>query len=241
MSTASRRPAAGLSLARLVLSPCLLLQGRQVRRHALRLPEPSGERQGTLGVGPRLNFLVLGDSAAAGVGVEHQSQALAGLLAERLGASYSGSWKLLARTGHRIADVRRDVAAAPVEAFALVILAVGVNDATGGTEPARWRAHLLALLTEIGEKFGPRDVIVCAVPPMHQFPALPQPLRWYLGRRARMLNRVTVDAVAGRAGCRFLAMGVPLTERYMARDGFHPGAPGYAYWAERVVETMAAP
>jgi hypothetical protein len=42
--------------------------------------------------------------------------------------------------------------------------------------------------------------VLSGLPPMHRFPALPQPLRWYVGSRARDFNRVLAElAGAGRA------------------------------------------
>ncbi len=57
------------ALVTAALAPLLLWQGRHVRRVTPRLPEAAGPRAGTTGHGPPLRLLVLGDSAAAGVGV----------------------------------------------------------------------------------------------------------------------------------------------------------------------------
>ena len=62
-------------LAAIGLAPLLILQGLYVRRVTPKLPEPLGKRSGVHGTGPRLRLLILGDSAAAGVGVSTQSQA----------------------------------------------------------------------------------------------------------------------------------------------------------------------
>ncbi|KAB0649370.1 SGNH/GDSL hydrolase family protein, partial [Burkholderia diffusa] len=59
----------GYPLATAALGPLLLMQGRRVRRVTPRLAEAAGPRDGTAGDGPPLRVLVLGDSAAAGVGV----------------------------------------------------------------------------------------------------------------------------------------------------------------------------
>jgi len=84
------------SLSRIVLGPLLLAQGLYVRRFTPRLPEPQGPRAGSCGQGPSLRLLVVGDSAAAGVGVSHQDDALAGQLATCLARDFSLSWQLLA-------------------------------------------------------------------------------------------------------------------------------------------------
>ena len=71
-------------LPALALSPLLLAQGVYVRRVTPRLPEAPGSRSGVAGGGPSLKLLILGDSAAAGVGAASQDEALAGQLAVAL-------------------------------------------------------------------------------------------------------------------------------------------------------------
>ena len=70
----------GYKLAAIGLAPVIIAQGLYVRRVTPRLPEPEGERSGVNGAGPPLSLLILGDSAAAGVGVATQDQALSGQL-----------------------------------------------------------------------------------------------------------------------------------------------------------------
>ncbi len=68
-----------LTAAKLALAPVLIVQGRRVRRLALRLPEAAGARAAVAGSGARpLRLLIVGDSATAGVGVARQRDALAG-------------------------------------------------------------------------------------------------------------------------------------------------------------------
>jgi len=66
---------------------------------------------------------------------------------------------------------------------------------------------------------------------MHGFPALPQPLRWYLGLRARRLNQALRRWVEQSERCEFVPIDFPLRMELMASDGFHPGADAYSMWA----------
>ena len=83
----------------LLLSPLLLGQAIRLRKIALQLPEASGPRTGSLGNGPPLRFLIIGDSSAAGVGAQTQDEALAGQLVAALGAHHTVHWQLIAATG----------------------------------------------------------------------------------------------------------------------------------------------
>ena len=76
-----------MSLAlKLALAPLLVAQAVRTRKRAPVLPEPAGPRQGCVGQGDgvELRLLIAGDSSAAGVGVAHQDQALAGHLSRAL-------------------------------------------------------------------------------------------------------------------------------------------------------------
>lgn len=220
------------TLIKLALAPLLLLQGVYVRRVTPRLPEPAGERSGVAGTGPHLRVLVLGDSAAAGVGVSHQAQALTGLLVANLARDYRVSWKLLAQSGYGITEVLALVDRTATEPYDAVLVSVGVNDVTGGLSAGQWRVAMGRLLDALLWKFGARHVLLAPVPPMHAFPALPQPLRWYLGRRARLFNVQLAQLAGERVDCVLQGGDFPLQADAMAADGFHPGANTYSIWAD---------
>ena len=92
-------------LPTLVLSPLLFVQGVHVRRVTPRLPESPGSRSGASGSGPSLNLLILGDSAAAGVGASSQATALAGGLVDELMPDFKVSWQLHAESGFTTRDL----------------------------------------------------------------------------------------------------------------------------------------
>ena len=59
---------------KLILAPVLIYQGKQVSKDTPRLPEAPGLRKGIHGNGEKqIRLLILGDSAAAGVGVDEQT------------------------------------------------------------------------------------------------------------------------------------------------------------------------
>jgi len=225
-------------LATLALAPLLWWQGRRVRREALRLPEAAGPRAGVAGQGRPLRLLLLGDSSAAGVGVADQSDALAGRLVELLGADHRVHWRLEAATGDRLEDVLRRAQELPPEAFDAVVVAVGVNDATGRTSTAAWRRGLRRLLAILDARCGQPLVLVCAIPPMQAFPALPRPLAGWLGLAAARLNGATRAELAGASRACLVPFEFEPDPRWMCEDGFHPSAAGYRRWAEAVAATL---
>ncbi len=225
-------------LATAALGPLLLLQGLHVRRVTPRLPEPLGPRSGRAGEGAPLRLLVAGDSAAAGVGANSQDEALAGRLVAELSGRRSLEWRLEARTGYKTADARAHLAALPEDRFDVVVLSLGVNDVTGGTGRTRWLARLAALTDLVQTRFAPRALLFTALPPMHLFPALPQPLRWYLGARARDFNAALAEWIPRQPGCHLVDPDFEPDLAHIASDGFHPGPGAYAAWATRVANDI---
>ncbi len=226
-------------IATLALAPILLAQGRHVRRTVPELPEPRGQRSGVAGSGPLLRLLVVGDSAAAGVGAQTQDEALSGRLAVALAPTFRLHWKLLAFTGATTADMLDRLRREAATRYDVVVTSLGVNDVTGRHSLATWRRQQEQLVELLATRFGARRILLSGLPPMHRFPALPQPLRWYIGSRARDFDRVLAEVATSRPGCEFLALGHEMMDiSAMASDGFHPGPPIYALWAREAARRI---
>ncbi len=159
-----------------------------------------------------------------------QQDALSGHLVAGLSSAFELSWKLVARTGHTVKDVLDELLAVAPEPFDVAFICVGVNDVTGRTRPDRWIARQGALIELLASRFGVAHVIFSGLPPMHVFPALPQPLRWYLGTKAALLEDSLRGLVERDARCELLRVDFPMEPGYMASDGFHPGAAAYRLW-----------
>ncbi|RUO27445.1 SGNH/GDSL hydrolase family protein [Aliidiomarina sanyensis] len=232
------------SIAKLLLAPVLLKQGRTVRKTTPRLPEPDGDREGHItGISdlPILRVLILGDSAGAGVGVPTQEQALSGQLIQQLQRAFPGrelTWCLWAKNGDTTAMALTKLHLREAQEFDVVVTSLGVNDVTGNVAPYRFRRQQQALIDLLRERFGARHIILTAVPPMHLFPALPQPLRWFLGRQASRLTKELDTIAAVNDGCEVLDVSFPVEPGVMAEDGFHPGEKGYPLWAEAVTRKI---
>lgn len=231
-----------MSPAWLPLLPLLAAQGLLVRARALRLPEPPGDRCGIEGAGPRLRLLVLGDSAAAGVGAPHQRFALAGQLVAELANAHEVHWRLHARTGHTVADATAALAAIDGERYDVAVTSVGVNDATKRLAPEQFAARMARLVDILRTRHGARRVVASGLPPMHRFPALPQPLRTFIGAHARRLDEALAALAARRDDLTYvpLAFDPALDAGAMAEDGFHPGPPAYRAWAHHLAPRVRA-
>jgi len=235
-----------LQVAKIALAPLLLWQGARVRRQALRLPEASGARAGLAGTGELcLRLLIVGDSSGAGVGAATQDEALAGRLSEALAVRLGGRvhWQLLARTGHLSADALAQLQSSELQPADVMVTALGVNDVVGQVAPRRWVKTLAQLDALARARAGVRYTLYSAVPPMHAFPLLPQPLRWLMGAHALRMNRALARALIQDTTRGMQALPAHLhgqeAARLMARDGFHPAPAGYAVWAESLADRIA--
>lgn len=220
-------------LASYLLAPLLFWQGWSTRRNALVLPEPPGKRSGVSGDGPLTRLLVLGDSAAAGVGASHLDHALLGQLVGALAKTFKVEWSLHAETGATTASTLRYLRRLEHKPYDLVITSLGVNDVTSDINCRLWinqQAELRALLRE---SFETRLIIISGLPPMGHFPVLPQPLRWYLGSRAKQFDRELEVSLLNEYGAVYLGADYKVDVAMMASDGFHPSSAIYAEWAKR--------
>jgi len=237
-----------VSLAlKLALSPLLVAQALRTRARVPRLPEAAGPREGVHGQGAScLRLLLAGDSSAAGVGVATQSDALAGqlmpLLVEHCAVQLH--WMLCARTGLTTAQTLQVLQTTELPVFDLAVVVTGVNDVVDQVGSLRATRAREAIANLLRNRVGVQHVVFCPLPPIHQFPALPQPLRWMAGADAQRHNRVMREWAAQRiarcADVSTLELGhVRLSRHNMASDGFHPGMPVYRAVAEALAQHIA--
>lgn len=227
-------PIAADTAAKLTLAPLLIAQALYVRQKALILPEPPGARQGVLGQGETLRLLIAGDSSGAGVGAGSQARALSGCLSRDLAADHRVSWHLEAATGATTRATLRQLQQLPEAQFDVAVLALGVNDVTKGARLSGWLADQQALYHLLQDRFAVRHIFVSGLPPMGQFPLLPNPLRAILGQTATRFDAALAALCAGREDVTHLPFDLPFRPEYIATDGFHPSEVAYPIWAARI-------
>jgi len=226
-----------------LLFPVLLYQGKRARRTTPRLPEAGGSPSGQYGEGtPARRVLVIGESTAAGVGVETHDQGLASQLAkqiyERTGQTIA--WQTFGINGIRLGALIGELETAELPEADVVLLSMGVNDTTGFTPRFRFRRRLRELRQLLEPRYsGP--IFLLSVPPMHLFTALPSPLRYVMGWRAKQLDRI-YQQMARDASADFAYLNYPTVTdpNLLASDGYHPGPKGYAFIADAIASRIRA-
>lgn len=260
-----------LSKKDLLLAPIYLYQGLKVKRDTVRLPEPEGERFGRVQLQSStdtaantykqsLHLMIVGDSAAAGVGTLTQQEALAGKLIPALQQQQvihsqfdELVWSLQATTGHTSFDILRRlyVLPTPNEEVDVMVMSVGVNDTTSNVSTTKWRQQIEQIIAIAQRKFGARKLIFSSLPPMAQMPALPAPLNGFIGAKATALDEVLQEVCQTHHGVHYMAADfATMAETHskgnsidsaamFASDGFHPSSITYGFWAQQLAALIA--
>ena len=180
-----------------------------------------------------LDFAVLGDSAAAGLGVDFPDQLPGVRLARGLAAEIERPVSLTtyAIVGTTTRELSAQVETALAAPPRLVLIIIGANDVTSRL-PVRTCAALLgdavSRLTSEGV-----SVVAGTCPDLGAIRPIPQPLRWVARTWSLALGKAqrrAVEAAGGRA--------VPLADllspefltrptEFFSADRFHPSAAGY--------------
>ncbi|RJK98388.1 SGNH/GDSL hydrolase family protein [Vallicoccus soli] len=231
-----------------VLAAQVRLARRAIPRATERPPVPDGRYDPPPGpTADPLRLTVVGDSSAAGFGVQRASETTGALVAAGLAEAAGRSVELVvhARIGARSSDLERQVGlalAGPVPDVVLVM--VGANDVTHRMRPAtsvRLLAEAVARLRAAGT-----EVVVGTCPDLGTIEPIGQPLRLVARQWSRNLAAAQTMVVV-EAGGRSVSLGDLLGPEFAARpremfapDRFHPSAAGYRAAAGALLPTVCA-
>lgn len=205
-------------------------------------PDPDGVYGN--GDGPPLSFVVAGDSAAAGYGVESAEETPGALLAAGLAevAHRSVALATVAQVGAQTADLADQLDKALIAEPDVALLIVGGNDITHQVK----LTDSVALLDRAVRRL--RDagcqVVVGTCPDLGTIRPIRPPLRWLARRASRQLAAAQTMAVVA-AGGRTVSLGSILGPEFEAAPGelfsedqFHPSSAGYAHAAAAILPSL---
>jgi lysophospholipase L1-like esterase len=207
----------------LFLLPLLLVQGLYARRTTMRLSEAPGLGESQVRVDAHI--IGLGDSVIAGVGIDEIAHALTAQVAvsvsEKSGRSVS--WSSHGVNGDRVRDLIARIKLLPIERPSLLLISIGVNDVSHFTSLTVWQLEISNLIADLKDKYK-APILFIGLPPMDQFPALPQPLRFALGVRAAMLDHTLKRAGELIRDVHWYQTSMKPNNLAFAKDGYHPSA-----------------
>lgn len=197
---------------------------------------------------PPLRLVLLGDSAALGVGVDRLADTVGGQLAALLSDSTELGPRQVRLSSVGVAGTRSSDLATQVARALLggrpdvAVILVGAHDAVDLRRPGEAAAYLGAAVRRLRD--AGVEVVVGTCPDLGAVRAIAPPLRQiagWLGRRTaraqaravRAAGGVPVD-LAATTGPVFRADGGTLSF-----DGYHPSADGYRVWAHALLPAVA--
>lgn len=228
----------------------LATQGLWASRRTPRLPPARGATSGTTGEGEPLSLLALGDSIIEGVGVGDTRDALPARLAAALAreGAFEVRWHAVGRNGARSPWVLDQIEQPehpeqpekprPPGHPDLVVLSNGINDVTTTRTESAVFHRLLAVVEAAKQRFPDALIAQLGLPPLGLFPALPQPLRGSLGRRADRIDRALGERLRDEARVLHLPFDQAPDPGQFASDGYHPDERGVVAWAEALAPRL---
>lgn len=200
------------------------------------------------GIGDPVEFVMLGDSSAAGMGADNRYQTVGAIIANGISALTGRPVRLTnaAVVGAESSGLEQQLtsALAQVEAPHVAVIMIGANDVTHRIDKAIAVRHLetaVVRLRELGT-----EVVVATCPDLGTVTPIPQPLRLVGRRWSRDLAAAQTVAVV-EAGGRTVSLGDLLGPEFYERphelfskDRFHPSPAGYARCAAALLPSVYA-
>ena len=189
----------------------------------------------TIGAGPTLRYLVLGDSTAVGEGGTYE-KGIAAATTRHLAAGRKVETRNLGVSGAQVSDVLREQLPR-IGSFVpdVVLISAGANDVTHLTSGRSLRRDLEQIVERLVDLNCHVRIVVTGAPAMRTPPRIPRLLRGIAGWRTNVLNGAVRD-VARRHDLTFAPIAEktgPLFARdktLFSADEFHPSDAGYATW-----------
>jgi len=197
----------------------------------------------TVGSGPALRYLVLGDSTAVAVGGTYEN-GIAMMTTRHLARDRAVTMKNLAVSGARLRDVRREQLPR-IAGFRpdVVLLDVGANDVTHLTSAKSIEGDFREIVASLRAINPDARIIVTGSADMTTPPRIPRLLRPLAGQRTRSLNKVFMrkSEALGLDFAPIAAETGPLFKKdpsLFSEDRFHPNDRGYATWIAVINRTL---
>jgi lysophospholipase L1-like esterase len=193
-----------------------------------------------------ISFAMLGDSTAAGLGVQAPDETAAALLAAGLSAIAARPVRLtnVAISGSRSEALDDQVTEALAADPEVAVIMIGANDVTNRVPPGESVRHLTGAVRRL--RAAGCEVVVGTCPDLGSIKPVKQPLRWIAQRASRQLAAAQTIAVVEQGG-RSVSLGSMLGDEFareplemFSADRYHPSARGYAAAAAAMLPSMAA-
>jgi lysophospholipase L1-like esterase len=222
------------------LLPFLYMQGQFVRRKVGRLPDAGGETSGIVGTyTEKISFMAIGESTSAGIGAKTHQDAFTGQFAKHLSRQTGKSvqWHAYGVSGITVrGTIQEIIPNVPKKQMDVIVIALGGNDVFSINSPKKWRNDISELIDILRGKYPAAEVFLANVPMIRDSLALPNPLRYFLSRLAKLHHFNTIDLISKMENVYYFEDVSRVEEDFFCDDGVHPSVKGYDLWSEAMVE-----
>lgn len=236
------------------LLPLMYYQGKKIRAKVTLLPEAIGKEGQYKAMENKLplQFLFIGESTMAGVGVQTHEEGFAGSFSKAFSLLTSAPihWKVYAKSGATVSYVSKKMIPSITETEAdFIVIALGANDAFRLNSPWKWKREINQLIRKLRTKFPQAKLVFCNMPPIKDFPAFTPLIKTIVGNLVELLGKELQNAVRFEKDVLYCDENITL-ERWISMftlqnkrgdffsDGVHPSKLTYQIWAKDVAHQV---
>ena len=226
-------------LRHLTLSPAMSLWGSSVDRSLRHVPRPTGPARGYASGRDSLRALIFGAGPAIGWGVATHDLALPGAFARALAAATGrgADVDLAADPDISITSALQTILAMQLWRYDVIVIVLGVNDATRLTPLDTWQQKLDDLVAGVEEATSTgTKVVVTGIQPIRSIPTFDSALGTVADHHATAMNAITQQACARSERATF----APLTSVCAIDANRHREPAAYTHWAGEIARVIPA-
>ncbi|PRY86951.1 lysophospholipase L1-like esterase [Mongoliibacter ruber] len=216
--------------------PLLYFEGKKLRKKIIRL-SPVSEYLSLPGDTNEKSILVIGESTVAGVGASEASQSIGAHLYHHTGEK--SALLNLGKNGLKASRLRSLLLHGldkEKKVFDVVVILIGANDCFKFTPPHKFRKAIKEFVDMLETQIGTTKIILPEIPPVHQFPAIPGLLQFFLGWHRKLLAAELKLLAKSNTKINLLELKHDFEPDFYAKDGIHPSDIGYNHMAKKISE-----
>ena len=231
-----RRVGLAIIITLSVLALIVIIEILFIKYNGTYVPTPNIPRQTqTLGSGPELSYVVLGDSTSVGQGADYKNS-YAQVSAQHLSKKYKVTFNNVGVSGARVKDLFLDqVAKAITYKPDIVLIGVGANDTTHFTSGGEIQKWMQKTVDDLKIANPDIKIVVTRSPALDSVTRFPVGAKQLMGLRTKQVNSafakvikkndLTLAPIAEKTRDAFIA-----DPTLTAADKFHPNDRGYVLW-----------
>jgi lysophospholipase L1-like esterase len=220
------------------LYPFLFYKGKKLLKRIVKLP-PRSEFLFLQGNDPHNNLLIIGESTAAGVGATKPETTFAAQIQKYSGHKFNvfNLGKNGLKSDSLISLYKKSEVEITVPISKTIIL-IGANDCFKFTAPWKFSFEIKKFIQFLIEVKGVKEIIIPMIPPVQDFPGIPQIMQFFFGWHRRMLSEELKNLEKEITQLTFENHESETSPDFFSEDGIHPSDLGYEMIAKKLANNI---